>query len=139
MYSFQKLISAFKLRMCYDGRKNYALFFSFLAHLLISQKLLWKLVYSFFCKSHQNYLWVTPKVTKESFRSWRFPLIYIQDLKKPEFDEFLLLFFRDWYWHQKEIEHRLFNLCETMAPPPLLSHHHQQVNINNYLSLIFLK
>lgn len=33
-------------------------------------------------------------------------------------------FFRDWYWHQKEIEDRLFNLCETMAPPPLLSQHH---------------
>ena len=45
-----------------------------------------------------------------------------------EFDEFLLLFFRDWYWHQKEIEHRLFNLCETMAPPPLLSHHQQVKN-----------
>ena len=34
-----------------------------------------------------------------------------------------LYFCRDWYWHQKEIEDRLFNLCETMAPPPLLSHH----------------
>ena len=30
MYSFQKLISAFKMRICYDGKKNYALFFSFL-------------------------------------------------------------------------------------------------------------
>ena len=32
-----------------------------------------------------------------------------------------ILVCRDWYWHQKEIEDRLFNLCETMAPPPLLS------------------
>ena len=97
MYSFQKLISAFKLRMCYDGRKNYALFFSFLAHLLntnISKTSLKIGLLFYFSKSHQNYLWVTPKVTKESFRSWRLPLIYIKDFKKPEFDEFLLLFFQ---------------------------------------------
>ena len=119
--------------------KNPALFFRFQRTNLPQKHLFENGFTLFFCKSHQNYLWVTPKVTKESFRSWRFPLIYIQDLKKPEFEEFLLLFFRDWYWHQKEIEHRLFNLCETMAPPPLLSHHHQQVCINNYLSLIFLK
>ena len=107
-------------------------YFSFLAHLLISKNFFENWFTLFFSKSHQNYLWVTPKVTKESFKSWRFPFLNL-NLKKHEFDEFLLLFFRDWYWHQKEIEHRLFNLCETMAPPPLLSHHHQQVNINNYL------
>ena len=44
-----------------------------------------------------------------------------------------LLFFRDWYWHQKEIEHRLFNLCETMAPPPLLSHQVRR-NVNKQLT-----
>ena len=41
------------------------------------------------------------------------------------------LIFRDWYWHQKEIEERLFNLCETMAPPPLLSHHHVSFESRN--------
>ena len=41
--------------------------------------------------------------------------------------------FRDWYWHQKEIEDKLFNLCETMAPPPLLSHHQVSKKTNQQI------
>ena len=33
------------------------------------------------------------------------------------------LFFRDFWRKSREIEDQLFQLCENMAPPPLLAHH----------------